>query len=325
MLAPYDYLKGFREGGIITGDLLTGECGPATKERTMPKRTDAKRGLTLLELLVILLIIPVLVTILVGAVRTTGTAGRTALCAENLDNIGKALYCYIEEFEGTFPVWEQWDAHLPDGGWTDMTWWYIEVAKTVGWDEIWTSFPIAPVDEYIWEDPGIFLCPQTDRSVISQGSEAGTSGGTSNAGIPHGPSQPRPAGSWWTELLSYSYNSQFGYMGHSPGGTSWEAFCIKGGEVRNAYNKIMVSDSDNVCDRDSKITGAGADSNYGMQTQMGLRHDNGTNILFADGHVAWGDPHQMQCTQNIESDFPYAYLPDNIENIIKKYWDPKAE
>ena len=324
-LAPYEYSNGLREGRIITGDSLTGECGLAKKERTMPKRTDAKRGLTLIELLVVLAIIPLLVTILVGAVRSAGTAERTTLCASNLDNIGKALYCYLEEFEGTFPVWEQWDIPDANGDLPDITWWYVDLAKTVGWDEIWTSFPIAPEDEYIWEDPGIFLCPQTDRTVISQGENAGSAGWRSNAGDPMWPSQARPAGSWFVEHLSYSWNAAFGHYTDGPAAKHNQyALYIMAGEVRNPHNKIVISDSDNECGRDSRITSRGADSWPDMQTQLGTRHNNGSNILFADGHVAWGDPYQMQCTQAIGSDFTSAYSMDGKE-IIKKYWEPKAE
>ena len=290
----------------------------------MPKRTDAKRGLTLIELLVVLAIIPLLVTILVGAVRSAGTAERTTLCASNLDNVGKALYCYLEEFEGTFPVWEQWDVPDANGDLPDITWWYVDLAKTVGWDEIWTSFPIAPEDEYIWEDPGIFLCPQTDRTVISRGLNGDSPGWQSNAGDSMGPSQARPAGSWWVELLSYSWNTAFGNYTDGLGGgkNNDNALYIMAGEVLNPHNKIVISDSDNECGRDSMITGSGADSSPDMQRQLGTRHNNGTNILFADGHVAWGDPYQMQSSQTLGSAFPYAYGSQGQE-IEKKYWRPQ--
>ena len=290
----------------------------------MPKRTGTKRGLTLIELLVVLAIIPLLVTILVGAVRSAGTAERTTLCASNLDNIGKALYCYLEEFEGTFPVWEQWDIPDANGDLPDITWWYMDLAKTVGWADIWTSFPIAPEDEYIWEDPGIFLCPQTDRTVISQGENAGSAGWRSNAGDPMWPSQARPAGSWFVEHLSYSWNTAMGHYtsGGYYGKSNEGALRIMAGEVLNPHNKIVISDSDNECGRDSAIVGAGADADPDIQRQLGTRHNNGTNILFADGHVAWGDPYQMQTSQTMGSDFPHAYGLEGQE-IVKKYWRPQ--
>ncbi len=279
-----------------------------------------KSGFTLIELLVVIGIISLMFMVAMSSLQqATQLAGNT-ICAANLSGIGKAVYSYLDEFEGTFPVWEQWDRPLPGGKSTQLTWWYMDLAKTMGWEKLWTHYPATLEDEETWEDPGMFLCPFTDRSVLSQGSQFGNrSGWTGNINHePMWPSAPRPGGSWFPELLSYGWNVKMGW--YAPFGTEDRtnnlAIRIKANEVMRSDEKILIADSDNKCDRDSAINGS-----WPEVQGMGLRHSEGANILFADSHVDWGDPYKIQVSYTIGSDYPSA---KTNSDIIEKYWDPKA-
>ncbi len=289
----------------------------------MKTLTDDKRGFTLIELLVVIAIISLLVTILMPSLQKAKELARNTICCTNLNGIGKAIYYYLKEFEGTFPVWEQWDEAEPDGTMPDITWWYMDLAKTMSYSDLWTHYPAVDVEEEeTWEDPGLFLCPMADRSKRSRGENAASPGWHSVVGDSMGPSEPRPTGGWWVELLSYSWNSSFGSYG-GQGKTNKYANRVKAGNVINAHEKIMVSDSDGGHGRDSAVGGSGAGGEPDQERAMGDRHNGGSNLLFADSHVDWGDRYEMQCSWQMGSGYIHPMTFEG-ENIRRKHWSPRG-
>ena len=74
-------------------------------------RRDTRRGITLVELLVVAAVVTVLVALLLPAVQTARAAARAASCVNNLKQIGLALHNY-HSANGTLPMSQtRGDAH----------------------------------------------------------------------------------------------------------------------------------------------------------------------------------------------------------------------
>ena len=268
-------------------------------------------GFTLIELLVVIAIISLLVTILMPSLQKAKQLARNTMCCTNLNGIGKAMYYYIEEFEGTFPTWQQTpmkDVTPP----TDWSYWYNHLALALRWTkkwtvyEPWTNDPTISENDPEYERPGLFFCPMTDTTLVDIGRSGGDGWGMTT---------PHPAGWWGREHLSYGYSFALGDSGTNS--TNDDCTWTKIADVMRPHEKVMVGDSNNLLMRDSLLQPAMAD-----EAGLGFRHSDGANIVFVDGHVGWEDPYKIQASWTMGSGFPHP-LAD--EHLLHKYWYPKSQ
>jgi prepilin-type N-terminal cleavage/methylation domain-containing protein/prepilin-type processing-associated H-X9-DG protein len=66
-------------------------------------RSSKRNGFTLVELLVVLAIITILVAILVPVLWSVRNQALNTACATNLQNLGKAIQIYADDYDGTLP------------------------------------------------------------------------------------------------------------------------------------------------------------------------------------------------------------------------------
>src|SRR5262245_46974815 len=73
------------------------------------RRTRKTRpAFTLIELLVVIAIIAILASLLLPALSRAKEAGRTAVCASNLRQLGLASIVYSVDFKGDLPSFRNW-------------------------------------------------------------------------------------------------------------------------------------------------------------------------------------------------------------------------
>ena len=63
----------------------------------------SRRGMTLIELLIVLAIISILTAILFPAIARSREAARTTACLSNLQQLGKAIAIYQTDYDGYYP------------------------------------------------------------------------------------------------------------------------------------------------------------------------------------------------------------------------------
>lgn len=117
-----------------------------------------RRGLTLLELIVVLAIISVLLGLLLPAIQSARERAREAVCKNNVYQINTAVGHYVEAYEELPPP------SLPGrtGGWIVGILPFIEQQNLK--DAIEIGSPIADVPEALFVPPPIFRCPR--RTVL---------------------------------------------------------------------------------------------------------------------------------------------------------------
>jgi prepilin-type N-terminal cleavage/methylation domain-containing protein/prepilin-type processing-associated H-X9-DG protein len=73
-------------------------------QRNRRVRPSGRRGFTLVELLVVLAILTILVALLAPVLWSVRNQALNTACATNLQNLGKSVAIYAEEYDDTFPL-----------------------------------------------------------------------------------------------------------------------------------------------------------------------------------------------------------------------------
>jgi prepilin-type N-terminal cleavage/methylation domain-containing protein/prepilin-type processing-associated H-X9-DG protein len=117
-------------------------------------------GFTLVELLVVIIIIGMLAGLAVPALLSARERARTALCADNLRNLGHAVIQF-ETSQGAYPGF----ANRVPGSYTSEASWPVMLLKTIGREDLWNQFREGT---QATARVGLFICP-SDSDAGAEG------------------------------------------------------------------------------------------------------------------------------------------------------------
>lgn len=214
------------------------------------------RGFSLTELLVTLTIIVVLAALTVPAVRSSMESSRQAKCASNLRQISLGLLSYAAENNGRLPPTSTVTSNIGE-----ETTWGRAIWTYVGYNE--RSFS-SPANDLLLRsgavNENVFRCPSTRQRAI-----------------------PNPAvGTVNSNRYSYGLNfSPLVALGYA-GDAKWTAG-IPLSVIPQPTTTALVTE-DSFCRGDW----------WGYRIYYGLiPHNQGSNVLYFDGHVQWMRPADM--------------------------------
>ncbi len=216
-------------------------------------QSKAKKGFTLIELLVVIAIIAILASILFPVFGRARENARRSSCQSNLKQIGLGLLQYVQDYDERYPL-----SVTAPGGTVDLS---------TGW--------AVAVQPYM-KSTQIFQCPSETNSPTNV-----TPGVTGYGGVGY-------TDYWLNRNVSGKSQSAMDYAsstvmnGDGTSGTS--AYTIDGIESRfdnNASNTGAFTAITSSTTKIPAVCPADATGNFG------LRHLDGINYAFADGHVKW--------------------------------------
>jgi prepilin-type N-terminal cleavage/methylation domain-containing protein/prepilin-type processing-associated H-X9-DG protein len=131
----------------------------AGKEQVMTK--NAKKGFTLVELLVVIGIIAVLISILLPSLSRARQSALSLQCAANLRTIGQALTMYVDSNKGVYPM----GVGLVDPDHTPASGDEHDIYVTTTLASTLSGASLAPWDQEANAQMGYFKCPAVVQEV----------------------------------------------------------------------------------------------------------------------------------------------------------------
>jgi general secretion pathway protein G len=235
--------------------------GNMTKRQTILVGSRLLGGFTLVEVLVVVAIIAILAAILIPVGKSMMEKGNSAMCINNLRQIGGAIQQYSAENDGFFP-YSAGPSYTGSGNSYTFSTWQAPLAYYLGIGQLSPSTRYTSMASY--DNPAAkhpFNCP-----------------------------------SCTTKFRTYTANKYA--MGFLPSGATSPFPRRKPLAFQRPTQLILITDSQAV---DGQVTGNTMvfdDTNY--QTIIGTRHNGKANALFADFHVESIDRAKIDSAKNIK-------------------------
>ncbi len=218
-------------------------------------------GFTLIELLVVIAIIAILAAMLLPALSRARDQARQASCMNNLRQLGLMFRMYENDYE-FYTLAHHWDASLPT----------IDAVNRITWAQLlkpYTGTKWLMTPDQGLREQGLFRCPS------KRPPHAYALGLTTN-----------DAGSWRKDWAFSDYTYYWELSKRQPGRVTNPSSTIMLTEAQRAANGFML---DYMFDY-LRLHANGYLCLYnsaGIPSTLELRHNEGANVLFADGHVEW--------------------------------------
>ena len=205
---------------------------------------------TLVELMLVVAIIAILMTILLPALKTVKEKAKSITCTNNQKQMSTSFMMYASDFDGWLPCTLQ--QSFPAGSWCYMISPYAE-------GETWEIAAGLPLNS-----KPIYFCPSSKDSITS-GPYAGN--------YKH------------NQLLSYGYNSYLFDL-------NYKSYNRKVGQFAQPDTLLMTADLEYPAYTNQPVylglrLGNMIHHAPWRPECVSRRHNNGSNVLFVDGHVTW--------------------------------------
>ena len=211
-----------------------------------------KKAFTLLELLVVAVVIGVIAAMLLPALGRAREGARKAQCANNLRQIGIALYMYCDDHDDLIPI------KLESAGVGDEDQWHIAIAPYLeidlsGLTEAERNEKARSAEVYRCPTPQKWYDDEFERWVSRE-----------------------------TKTIGFNMNMLLGPYDTGSGWTS----PIRLSRVNNPSQTIAIVDCTKAYAEHWYSWNGGYDSSNG-DLLVSDRHSVGANVLWVDGHVSW--------------------------------------
>ena len=228
------------------------------------KSTKFRRGFTLIELLVVIAIIAILAAILLPALNSARERGRSASCVNNLKQLGTHTAMYLDMFDGCYPFSIYQDSSNGRQQWPSWTQTFAELFMGLDFTTAYSYHTDRNKMSDAKSALSVMICPSEGKVWYERKSSGGCEWfgnyATNNAlMVKWTAADPK---SPYKNIAEPSRTLQFsdGFVSSTYGAGNVGEYLICGGGIGYFRNT----------------------SSYRI---IDYRHNNSSNLLFADGHA----------------------------------------
>lgn len=248
-----------------------------------------KRAFTLIELLVVIAIIALLLAIVLPSLQKVKEQGRSVCCKNNLRQMSLAAVWYVGEHNGYYPI-AHYSAQSSSGS--------ASVSASV-WDNGDSGGATPTMYQYNWDYTTIRQADQTriEAGVLWQGETADKVNLCPSYKPARDGSDPFSGYNYNTSFIGHGENERYDYRNfsgsvkaHPTRSGEYIVMPVKASEVRSPGDCVLFGEGQyaggaNKFMRSPIIWEGDVDWTLRPGGTQGFRHNQRTNIAWADGHV----------------------------------------